>query len=299
MEKQMGNLVKIFIDEVSEKSELQKKYLENWQITDDEIDELNIILHFFIEEFNYEMDFIVDAYLFINNMAMEETYYFIRNGKYRNSTFEEVNEIVYANPEYMKKYMMGLSILDYTSSFHLKMLRYFENNMNMFSGKRYLEIGPGFGQYLIKVILNCNFEKFCACDISKTSVDGSNAYLKYRNLSDKCTVIEKDFFQFVSEESFDCILMGEVLEHVEQPLMMLNKIYELLNRGGKAFITTVINTPTVDHISLFSSIEQVVDLVKDAGFKVIDYMYATEGNLSLEKVVKRKQAISIALILEK
>ena len=130
-----------FITQVSKKNEFQKKYLENWKATDEEKQELDTILHFFKEEFQYDMDFITDAYLFINNMVMEETYYFARHGNYRNSTFEEVNKIVYDNPEYMEKYMMGLSISDYIWINHIKMLRYFEENNRILSGRRYLEIG--------------------------------------------------------------------------------------------------------------------------------------------------------------
>lgn len=295
----MIDLVQMFIDKVSEKDELQNKYLKNWNVTDLERNELNTVLHFFIEEFHYDMNFIVDTYLFINNMVMEETYYFIRHGKYRFSTFAEVNKLVYNNPVYMEKYMMGLSISDYIWTNHIKMLRYFEENNKIFTGERYLEIGPGFGQYLVRALLNCNFKAYFACDISKTSVEGSNKFLRYRNLADKCFVEEKNFFEYTSEEKFDFIVMGEVLEHVETPLSMLKKIYELLEKGGKAFITTVINAPTLDHIYLFSNMEEVLELAQRGGFSIIDYTYATEGDVVLEKAVKKKQAINIAMILEK
>lgn len=295
----MKNLLKEFFEKVSENNIFHRNYLKNWEATDSEKRELNIILNFFVEVFHYSMDFIIEAYLFTNNMIMEETYYFIRNGRYRNSTFEEVNRLVYDNSDYMRKYMMGLSVSDYIWTGHLKLLRYFEENCGKFSGGGYLEIGPGFGQYLVKALLNCDFDRYYACDVSETSVDGSNKYLKYRELSDKCTVIKKDFFLFDSAEKFDCVVMGEVLEHVEQPLLMLRKIHEILSEGGKAFITTVINAPVVDHIYLFSNIEQVLTLVTDANFVIKDYICTTERNISIEAALKKKQIINIALILEK
>lgn len=291
-------LVKEFISQVSEKNELQKKYLESWKAEGEEKRELNTILHFFIRELGYDMSFITEAYLFINHMVMEETYFFIKNNRYRNSSFEEVNEIVYDNPKYMEKYMMGLSISDYIWINHIKILRYFEKNMGCFSG-RYLEIGPGFGQYLVKALINGCFVEYHACDISKISVDRSNRYLQYRSLAGKCKVEEKDFFQYDSESKFHCIVMGEVLEHVERPQEMLEKVYGLLEDGGKAFVTTVINAPAVDHISLFRSIEDVLDLARNAGFSIYDYIYATEGDIPLEKAVKKRQAVNIAMILEK
>lgn len=295
----MTDLVQELTDMVSKKSELQKKYFQKWKIEDSERDDLNVFLHFFVEEFHYGMDYIADAYLFMNAMVLEETQFFLRNNGYRYTTFDEVNKIVYANPDYMKRYMMGVSISDYIWITHIKMRRYFEENNNLFSGERYLEIGPGFGQYLVKAMLNCNFKEYFACDVSKTSVDGSNRFLRYRNLADKCTVLEKDFFQYTSDDKFDCIVMGEVLEHVEKPLEMLAKIHELLSEGGKAFITTVINAPTLDHIYLFRSIDEVLDIAKEAGFGIFDYMYAAEADVSLEKAMKRRQAVVIAMILER
>ena len=91
--------------------------------------------------------------------------------------------------------------------------------------------------------------------------------------------------------------MGEVLEHVEKPLEMLEKIYELISEKGKAFITTVINAPTLDHIYLFRNIEEVLEIAKSAGFKVVDYFCSTAGDISIEKAIKKKQAINIAMIL--
>lgn len=297
----MNNLVDSFIETLITKNELQKKYIKNWHLNQQELDELNILLNFFTEVYDggsHGLEDIVDAYLFLNNMIMEETYYFVSNEKYRYSSFKEVDEIVYNNQEYMEKYMIGLAVSEYIWINHLKMIKYFENNNTMFFGDKYLEIGPGFGQYLSRAIAKCDFKKYFACDVSETSVKGSNQYLKYKGL-DKCTVEHKNFFDYDSSDKFDCIVMGEVLEHVEQPLEMLEKIYDLLAENGKAFITTAINAPTLDHIYLFRSAQDVLDMTKKVGFNVVDYVCYAAGDIPLEKAIKKKQAISIAMILSK
>jgi hypothetical protein len=93
--------------------------------------------------------------------------------------------------------------------------------------------------------------------------------------------------------------MGEVLEHVEQPFAMMKQIYKLLDEHGLAFITTVINAPTIDHIYLFETIESVLNMAKEAGFQVIEYRCETAGGIKLEKAIKKKQAITIAMFLGK
>ncbi len=294
----MGRLVEELIEKIGEKNEFQRKILTEQSFSDGELDQLERFLEFNIRKRNKTLDDLVDAYLFVVDMAWEETYYFLEHGHYRNSTYEDVADSVYGNPEYMEQYMTGLSILDYLMISHLKMIRYFKENLRNWHG-RYLEIGPGAGQLLVTAIERGDFQSFTSCDISETSVDLSNRYLEFLGWQEKCKVEKRDFFAFDSADPYDCIVMGEVLEHVEDPQAMLNKIYELLSIGGIAYVTTVINTPTLDHIYLFSDKEQVLKMAENVGFIVKDYLLATAGDISLDLAERKKRAINIAMILGK
>lgn len=294
----MKELVEEFITKVSNRSLFQAKYLKHWEISQVERNDLNCFLNFFIEILHYDMEFIVESYLFVNRMISEETLYFVKNGKYRYSSFKEVEHLVYGNPEYMGKYMTGVSISEYIWVPHMKMIRYFSQKLSEWKGN-YLEIGPGGGQYLIKAIQSGRFQKFSACDVSKTSVERSNQYLNYMGVGDFCTVVQKNFFDYSLDEKYDCVVMGEVLEHVEQPLQMMRKINELLTDNGNAFVTTVINGPTIDHIYLFENREAILTLAKEAGFDVLDYICVTPGDISLEKAIRKNMAIDIAMVMKR
>lgn len=309
----MDDLVQNFIKIVSEKNTFQKTYLEKWEKNTDQKDKLELLLEYYQVQCGFNLEFLADSYHFINEMVIEETYYFIKYGTYRNSTFAEVNDQVYQNKEYMTKYMCGLSISDYIWNQHIEMLSYFESFLDHISGIKYLEIGPGFGQYLLRAIERNCFERYLAVDLSETSVQGCKNFINYRNKTRKETmqivlsensegkyaVLQKNFFEFDAKDKFDCIVMGEVLEHVEQPLQMLKKISSLLSIDGTAFITTVINAPTIDHIYLFSTVNEVLDIVENAGLQVKDYICAVAGNMSLEKALKKKRAVTIAMIVKK
>lgn len=292
-----------FVEMVSAKSDLQKKYLSSWQAGDAEKRELASILDFYCEYCHYDIEFIADAYLFINDMVMEEQYYFVSNGKYRNSTFEEVNKQVYQNQEYMMKYMIGLTISDYIWIQHLETIRYFEKLLEQFRFNKggYLEIGPGFGQFLTRAVKKDLWDEYLAIDISPVSVEQCRKYLEYCGITDKkrIAITLQDFFLLDSTMKFGNVVCGEVLEHVEEPLKMLKKIYSLLVNGGTAFITTVINAPAIDHIFLFSTVQEVLDMVKMAGFKICDYMCAAAGGITIEKAEKKKRSINIALLCVK
>lgn len=163
-----------------------------------------------------------------------------------------------------------------------------------------MEIGPGFGQYLIRALHMGGFQKYLAVDISETSVRKCLSYLRYRGVPKQAYEVKKqDFFQFDCTKQFDFIVMGEVLEHVEQPLKMMQKIYSLLKAGGRAFVTTVMNSPAVDHIYLFRNKQEVLDLAGAAGFTVDDCLCAAAGNMSVEAAQTRHLSVNIAMILRK
>lgn len=297
----MSRNVEKFIEIVSQKNRLQKKYLKRWEGTEKEKKDLENLLNFYISQYHYSLDYLAESYLFLNSTMMEEERYFYKHGKYRNSSFQEVNRLVYQNSEYMERYMCGLAISDYIWMNHIKLLRYFETNLYQFTGDQYLEIGPGFGQYFIKAIQKDKFKKYLAVDISPTSVQKSRDYLQYHGFlcGDQYDVRLKDFLEFTSKDRFDCIVMGEVLEHMEQPEKALEKICFLLRDNGKAFLTTAINSPALDHIYHFPTIKSVLDMVEKTGFVVEDSICAAAGNVSLEKAEKIKSSINIGMILGK
>ncbi len=296
-------MVDEFIRMLAERNQFQKRLLQEQELKEEERQGLKNILAFYMEKQGYSLELLAEAWYFINDMVMEETYYFVKNGSYRYSTFEEVNEKVYQNDEYMKKYMIGLSISDYLWLQHRKMFQWFGKVLESIKnrgGDGYLEIGSGLGQYLIRALKSKCFNDYLAVDLSPTSVKQCEEYLCYLGM-DKTgyRIQQEDFFDFSAEKQFDFIVMGEVLEHVEQPEAMLEKINSLLAKTGRAFITTVINAPAIDHIYLFCSKEEVLDMVQRAGFLVEDCICVTAGDISLEKAVKHKFAVDIAMVLKK
>lgn len=50
-------------------------------------------------------------------------------------------------------------------------------------------------------------------------------------------IVEAYFEDFETEERFDCIVMGFVLEHVEDPVLVLRRYRRFLAPGGSVFVT--------------------------------------------------------------
>lgn len=296
-------LISDFFTQLASKDLLQRKYTANWRnsFQDNELEEFCKLIEFFIEKENKTMEEIVNGYMFLNEMVREEQYYFVKNGHYRYSKLSEVDNAVYHNKEYMSKYMLGVAVSDYIWTQHVKMLRYFEYAFLPMVGGDYLEIGPGYGQYMIRALRSNRFKTLLGCDLSAESVRGCKSFLQYQGYqSDKsnCDIMNMDFNDFDADKKFDTIVMGEVLEHVENPLQLLENIRFHLAEGGKAYITTVINAPTLDHIYLFKTIDEVKQLILDSGFDIVDYEAYAAGDVPIEKAEKKNRSIDIALIIK-
>ena len=99
-------------------------------------------------------DYAIESYLrFCSDMVFEQIA-FIRTGKYSNTSFDEVNEKVYANPEVMEYHMHGLLVSQFLWAHHYNIFLFFKHNLERFAGtaKQVLEIGGGHGLYTNEIL---------------------------------------------------------------------------------------------------------------------------------------------------
>ncbi len=296
----MSDNVKELIELIGKQNVFQKKYLQKMlheELKDREITELSTLIGYFLE--SRSLEDIASAYLLFVEDTLQETKYFIENGCYRYSTFKEVAEKVYYENIYMEQYMLGLQISGYIWKNHLLIHRWFKNKVETFTGEKYLEIGPGHGQYFLEAVNLQKFQYYTGIEVSekskKLTLDWCERHRKKGRKNYE--LIVADFLQYPFIKKFDGVCMSEVLEHLEEPEKYLNKIYEVTNEGADIYISVPVNAPAVDHIYLFHNIEEVFDLVRRAGFLIKDSFCVTGNDISYEKAVKKKSAINLALHL--
>lgn len=246
----------------------------------------------------HTLDYGIDCYFKMIADVRNETKHFVRTGEYTSKSFDEVNQRVYNNPDVMEYYMNGLLLSQFLWAHHYTILNYFTDNLPKFAGhlNKYLEMGGGHGLYISEAIRLLNKEaKFDLIDISPSSIEASRVLIN----NDNVQYTLSDIFKISRQGEYDFITMGEVLEHVEDPVALLAKLGEMLRSKGRMFITTPTNAPAIDHISLFKNADDIRKVIDAAGFNILDELCVYSEKVTPQKAEKFKIAMMYAAFIEK
>ena len=244
---------------------------------------------------------VCDDYRWLCGEMLNEELVFRRTGRYRLSTFEQALSEVYANHDYMARYMNGVLASQLWWDNHNAALRYFHDTFVRGNprGFSHLEVGPGHGLYLHLAAESENCAAAQGWDVSDASLEATRAALTAMGSGPEIHLRKVDLLQDSSEGSFHSITFSEVLEHLEEPVRALRKLHGLLTKGGRIFINAPVNSPAPDHIYLFNTPEEVVVMVESAGFKVQETLFAPCTGATLERARRLKLSISAVVIATK
>ena len=246
--------------------------------------------------------YLAECYLTIVYDTLKEQIYFQKHGKYRHSCYRDVAQDVYLNEQYMACYMYGLALTLYLWPNHLEIYRFFSRTLPRSTKGRYLEVGPGHGANMMFAMRMAAYDSFHGIDISETSIKMTRSIIEHNipMAQAKYVLEQKDFLStHPSVDKYAGIVMGEVLEHVEQPTLFLQKIAEMARDDAYIFITTCINAPAIDHIYLFESAEQVGKMIEDSGLRIQNELVLPYDGMPMDDCVKKRLPVNVAYVLVK
>jgi 2-polyprenyl-3-methyl-5-hydroxy-6-metoxy-1,4-benzoquinol methylase len=299
----MQTLLQNIVDAISSRNALHsKKIRKNLENFDDAYyARADIFLQKYLtilQAENKTMDYAIDCYLQMIADINYETVQFISTGAYTSKTFEEVNRRVYNNPAVMEYYVHGILLSQFLWAQHYHILLFFnkiitENSHNI---SRYLEVGGGHGLYASEAIeIIGDKAHYDLVDISQSSIELAKKMIN----NDRVNYTLSNVFDYQPGQKYDFITMGEVLEHVEDPVALLKKLYALLSDNGKLFITAPTNAPTIDHIYLFNNADDIRKVISLAGFNIEKEFSVYAEDVPADIAEKYKVAMMYACVLHK
>lgn len=212
------------------------------------------------------LDHAVASYISICKETFGEQIKFARTGRYSAANIVEAHQSIQSY-EAMTRYMLGLAVTQFLWLQHYETLQFFRAFLTErpISG-RYLEIGPGHGLYTLEALQSSQNASFDAVDISQASADIAKGVVSFLSPRGKdVTFYVQDIFTWAPSQRYDTLVMGEVLEHVEDPKSLLVRAASFVKDDGHLFVTTCANCPAIDHVYLFSSVQEIRNLINAAG----------------------------------
>lgn len=288
------------IQEIEKKDALHSKKIkknlnqitQNYKTQFDEL--LNIVFHYFSSQ-KITPDFLAIDYLKMINDMRKEGIYFLKNGVYSCKNQLMAYEKVYSRTEIMSYYMNALLISQILWKHHFDMFIYFRESLKKYYTPNdkitILDVGPGHGffSFIIKTDIP-NYLKLDLVDISESSLLVTKQIIGDENKN--IFFFNDDIFNFNSSLKYDLIILGEVLEHLDNPIEILKKLSNLLADNGVLWLTTPTNSPALDHVYLFKSKEDVIDLIKLSGFNVTD-LYGCYAEEVSEEIAKKNNVTQL------
>jgi 2-polyprenyl-3-methyl-5-hydroxy-6-metoxy-1,4-benzoquinol methylase len=295
------------VEEISTKDKLHAKKIkgnisslvENYP---NEFAELLGLVRSYFDDMGLKPDRIAGDYLkMIKDMRIEGLYFY-KHGKYRCESQHIANQYVYSKPEVMNYYMNALLVSQIMWKHHFNVFMYFQKQMqSLLKGMKdikILDVGPGHGffSFLIKKEFP-EYRSIDIVDISETSLDMTKRIVGLD--SDKIKYYKADIFDYDDSCKYDFIVLGEVIEHLDEPVKILKKLSNLLNEGGLIWITTPTNSPALDHVYLFKTKDEVFHLMSEAGIDVIDSCSYFAEDMDEETAIKNKITNLVGMFCKK
>lgn len=201
-----------------------------------------------------------------NREVLREENYFKKHKRYSRQgvSLKEIQKVVYENSTVMEDYYLaGLYLSYFLWPHQYELLRFYREKFAAVQclgcNKSVMEWGIGHGLLLLNLLERCPGIDACAYDISQFSIEFSKRLI-HKNGFNNVEFRQADILS-QEMEPVDLIICGELLEHIPNPELLIKKAKGCLKPGGLFFLTAAINAAQEDHVTLFRSSQEVLDLV--------------------------------------
>ena len=209
-----------------------------------------------------------DAYRQLCLDLMTEQRHFDRTGEYRQ-TQRGANDQIYSQPDTMRPYVVGLMLSYLFWQNHYEMMKFYIAHLPQ-SPRYVLDVGAGHGLFSVEMLRENPEVYLDIVDISEASLQLTHETLQAMGVYPaKVLFRHGDFLtETFGEHGYDFLIMGEIIEHVEDVQGFLQKASSLLRHGGKIFLSTCANCPAPDHVYQFHSVNEIRETIYRSGLVI-------------------------------
>ena len=242
---------------------------------------------------------LADGYLhFLMDVNRSQVEY-ERRGNYMNKSYNDVFDRVYNNPKFMNLYHWGVFVSTFTWEHHIKIYDLYRKSflpcLNPEAG-RLLDLGSGSGIWSFLTTHFLPQWTSQGIDISEKSVELSTTMAESSGFDKKVQFKARDALTFKGTEKYNAAISCFLMEHLEEPQLLLQNMASNLETRGYAFITAALTAAESDHISEFRRESEIVSMAEEAGFRVFSmYSAAPLSHPDSYRFLPR----SLALVLQK
>lgn len=219
------------------------------------------------------------GYISFCDTFFEKQVEFMREQQYGASDYEQVNADVYQNAAYMSRIYYPALLLSYLfSSNYFALYRNFCEKFipaTKDTQGHSCEIGIGHGLLSASLLAASPALSGCGIDISPAAVEFTERVSSFFRLPRRIVTRVADATRHIpiplnGERGYRVMICAEVLEHLPDPAKILRNMHGALANDGMLFLTASVNMESVDHFYLFRSDDEIVRMVEECGFEVVD-----------------------------
>lgn len=151
------------------------------------------------------------------------------------------------------------------------------SHIQHYKSKSLLDYGCGTG--LIGLQLTDLVDSVLLVDSSEQMLEVVKTKIVQKGMTN-CKVLLSDFTEHIPELKTDIVLMSLVLLHIPDTKMVLQRLFSILNDGGKLIIVDFDKNDKVNHPKVHNGFkhESLKSILLDVGFKIVDIKTFYRGN---------------------
>ena len=244
------------------------------------------------------INFISMSYDELCKDTFKEQLYFKKYGEYSAIEKKRTTLEIYSSNTKMRSYMIALLVSQIFWLNHYKIIRWFESKIKNIQCNHFIDIGAGHG-FFTKLFLKYNNPlSVLICDISKTSLELTKSIISEKKEHINLNYINKDFLELDEKNKFDFLIMGEVIEHVYNPVKFIKSAKNIINPNGRIFISTCANCAQEDHLYRFKNIKEIQKMILSSGLIIDDEFISPSEDIDINSWEKEKIAVNYCAILK-